>query len=106
MFGAILALASGLFVVLMPKGSEYPAGEFAWNFCPYLVELAFWLGMFAGMHRGASQRIGMALALTQPWKEPLGDRESTGRFFGRGRHFLPCWAFLSGWPIRSRWQQA
>ncbi len=93
-FGAVLALAMGFLIALLPKGSEYPDGEFAWNFWPYLVEVAFWLGMFAGLLRAASQRLGMALASTLPWQEPHGDRESTGRFFGQWSAFAAMLGFF------------
>lgn len=93
-FGAALAVATGLVIAVLPKGSEYPGGEFAWNFWPYLVEVAFWLGMFAGLLRGASQRIGMALASTLPWQEPQSDREATGRFFGQWSAFVAMLGFF------------
>ena len=92
--GAVLAVAVGLFIAVLPKGSEYPVGEFAWNFWPYLVEVAFWLGMFAGLLRGASQRLGMALASALPWQEPHSERESTGRFFGQWSAFAAMLGFF------------
>jgi hypothetical protein len=93
-FGALLALATGLVIAILPKGSASPGGEFAWYFWPYLVEVAFWLGMFAGLLRAASQRLGMALASTLPWQEPHGDRESTGRFFGQWSAFAAMLGFF------------
>lgn len=92
--GAVLAVATGLLIAILPKGSDYPAGEFAWNFWPYLVEVAFWLGMFAGLLRGASQRLGMALAATLPWQDPRSDREATGRFFGQWSAFAALLGFF------------
>lgn len=92
--GGVSALALGIFIAILPKGSEYPGGEFAWNFWPYLVEVAFWLGMFAGLLRGGSQRLGMALASTLPWQEPRSDRESTGRFFGQWSAFVAMLGFF------------
>lgn len=93
-FGALLALATGLVIAILPKGSAYPGGEFAWNFWPYLVEVAFWLGMFAGLLRAAGQRFGMALASTLPWQEPHDDEESTGRFFGQWAAFAAMLGFF------------
>ncbi|KXB30651.1 hypothetical protein AT959_07875 [Dechloromonas denitrificans] len=92
--GAICALAFGLLIAALPKGIEYPGGEFARNFWPYLVEVAFWLGMFAGLLWGGSQRLGMALAATLPWQEPHSDRESTGRFFGQWAVFAALLGFF------------
>lgn len=92
--GAVFALAMGLFIAVLPKGSEYPGGEFAWNFWPYLVEVAFWLGMFAGLLWWASKRLGTALASTLPWQEPRSDRESTGRFFGQWSAFAAMAGFF------------
>lgn len=92
--GAVLALAVGLLIAVLPKGSAYPDGEFAWNFWPYLLEVAFWLGMFASQLRTASQRLGMALAATLPWQEPHGERESTGRFFGQWAAFVAMLGFF------------
>ncbi|PKO87772.1 MAG: hypothetical protein CVU18_09580 [Betaproteobacteria bacterium HGW-Betaproteobacteria-12] len=81
--GGLFVLVMALVISLSPKGSDYPGGEFAWDFWPWFLEAAFWLGMFAGMLWGASQRLGMALAATLPWQEPRSDREATGRFFGQ-----------------------
>ena len=92
--GAILALAMGFLIFVLPKGIEYPGGEFAGNFWPYLIEVAFWLGMFAGLLWGGSQRFGMALAATLPWQEPHSDRESTGRFFGQWAAFAAMLGFF------------
>jgi len=93
-FGTALALVVGLGIALLPKGSEYPGGELAWNFWPYLVEVAFWLGMFAGLLRAAGQRFGMALASMLPWQEPHNDNESTGRFFGQWSAFAAMLGFF------------
>ena len=92
--GTVLAVTVGLIIAVLPKGSDYPVGEFAWNFWPYLVEVAFWLGMFASLLRSASQRLGMALALSLPWQEPHSDRESTGRFFGQWSAFAAMLGFF------------
>lgn len=92
--GAVLALTVGLLIAVLPKGSAYPDGEFAWNFWPYLLEVAFWLGMFASQLRTASQRLGMALAATLPWQEAHGERESTGRFFGQWAVFIAMLGFF------------
>jgi len=93
-FGAVLALATGLIIAILPKGSEYPGGEFAWYFWPYLIEASFWLGMFAGLLRAAGQRFGMALGSTLPWQEPHGDGELTGRFFGQWSAFVAMMGFF------------
>lgn len=92
--GAIFALAMGIFIVLLPKGSGYPGGEFVANFWPGFVEAAFWLGMFAGMLKGASKRLGMALASTLPWQKPRSEKESTGRFFGQWSAFAAMCGFF------------
>ena len=93
-FGTVLALVTGLVIAILPKGNEYPGGELAWNFWPYLVEVAFWLGMFAGLLRAAGQRFGMALASMLPWQEPHDDKESTGRFFGQWSAFAAMLGFF------------
>jgi len=90
--GGIFALGAGLLIAVLPKGGGHPGGEFAWEFWPYLVEVAFWLGMFAGLLWGASKRLGMALAATLPWQAPRSEREATGRSFGQWSAF----AALSG----------
>lgn len=92
--GAIFALATFVLIALLPKGSLHPGGEFAWNFWPSFVEVAFWLGMFIGMLRGASKRFGMALASTLPWQTPRSERESTGRFFGQWSAFAAMTGFF------------
>lgn len=92
--GGLFVLAMALLIALLPKGSDYPGGEFAWNFWPNFIEAAFWLGMFAGMLWGASKRLGMALAATLPWQEPRSDREATGRFFGQWAAFATLLGFF------------
>lgn len=92
--GAIFALAMGIFIILLPKGSAYPGAEFAGNFWPGFVEAAFWLGMLAGLLKGASKRLGMALASTLPWQKPRSERESTGRFFGQWSAFAAMSGFF------------
>ena len=92
--GGLFVLAMALLITLLPKGSSHPGGEFAWNFWPSFVEVAFWLGMFAGMLWGASKRIGMALAATLPWQKPRSDREERGRFFGQWAAFAAMAGFF------------
>ncbi|MDO9599091.1 MAG: hypothetical protein Q7J47_15350 [Azoarcus sp.] len=92
--GAIFALAMGIFIALLPKGSGYPGGEFMGNFWPGFVEVAFWLGMLTGLLMGASKRLGMALASTLPWQKPRSTRENTGRFFGQWSAFAAVSGFL------------
>jgi len=92
--GGVFALVMFVLIALLPKGSAYPGGEFVWNFWPSFVEVAFWLGMFAGMLRGASKRLGMALASTLPWQKPRSERESTGRFFGQWSAFAAMTGFF------------
>jgi len=81
--GAVFAVLTGVAIAFLPKGSEHPGGEFAGMFWTYLVEVAFWFGMLAGLLWGASKRLGAALAATLPWQAPRSERESTGRFFGQ-----------------------
>ncbi|MGE5469798.1 MAG: hypothetical protein ACM3X0_03255 [Bacteroidota bacterium] len=92
--GAIFALAMGIFILFLPKGSGHPGGEFAGNFWPAFVEAAFWLGMFAGMLKGAGKRLGMALASTLPWQKPRSERERTGCFFGQWSAFAAMSGFF------------
>lgn len=92
--GTVLALGAGLVIALLPKGDGHPGGEFAWNFWPYLVELAFWLGMFGGLLWGGSKRLGLALAATLPWQQPRCEREATGRFFGQWSAFAAMTGFF------------
>lgn len=92
--GGIFGLATFVLIVLLPKGSMHPGGEFLWSFWPSFVEVAFWLGMFIGMLRGASKRFGMALASTLPWQTPRNERESTGRFFGQWSAFAAMTGFF------------
>lgn len=92
--GAVFAVAMGLVIAVLPKGSMHPVGEFAWNFWPYLVEVAFWLGMFGRLLWTGSQRLGLALASTLPWQAPGSDREATGRFFGQWSAFAAMTGFF------------
>ena len=92
--GGIFALAMGLLIAFLPKGDAYPAGQFAWEFWPYLVEVAFWLGMFVGLLWGTGKRVGMGLAAALPWQAPRSERESTGRFFGQWSAFTACAGFF------------
>lgn len=92
--GTVFAVATGLLIALLPKGSAHPAGEFAWNFWPYLVEVAFWLGMFGSLLWAGSKRLGLALASALPWQEPRSDREATGRFFGQWSAFAAMTGFF------------
>lgn len=92
--GTLFALAMGLCIALLPKGSGHPVGEFAWDFWPYLVEVAFWLGMFGGLLWAGSKRLGMALASTLPWQEPRDEREASGRFFGQWSAFAAMAGFF------------
>lgn len=73
--GTIFALAFSLLIAALPKGIEYPGGEFAGNLWPYLVEAAFtpiktvcWIaaGLYAAVaiaHRRQSRSVS-----------PLGER--------------------------------
>lgn len=81
--GAVFCVATGILIALMPQGETHPGAGFAREFWPYLVECAFWLGMFLGMLWGAGKRMGSALAGTLPWQELAEGRRSTGRFFGQ-----------------------
>lgn len=92
--GTVFALAMGLFIALLPKGSGHPGGEFAWNFWPYLVEVAFWSGMFGSLLWGGSKRLGLALAATLPWQAPRSEREATGRLFGHWSAFAAMTGFF------------
>ena len=92
--GGVFALATGLLIAALPKGDGNPGGQFAWEFWPYIVECAFWLGMFVGLLWGTSKRLGMGLAAALPWKAPSSDRERTGRFFGQWSAFAACTGFF------------
>lgn len=92
--GAVFALATGVLIALLPKGEQYPGGEFLGDFWPVVVECAFWLGMFVGMLWGAGKRMGSALAGTLPWQEPKGERAATGRFFGQWSAFAALLGFF------------
>ena len=81
--GAVFSLATGILIALLPRGEGHPGAGFARDFWPYLVECAFWLGMFLGMLWGAGKRMGSALAGTLPWQELDEERRATGRFFGQ-----------------------
>lgn len=92
--GAVFAVATGLFILLLPKGSGHPGGEFAGDFWPYLVEVAFWLGMFGSLLWGGSKRLGMAMASSLPWRAPGSEREATGRLFGLWSAFAAMSGFF------------
>lgn len=92
--GAVFALATGFVIAVLPAGESHPGGEFLQDFWPYLVECAFWLGMFLGMLWGAGKRLGSALAGTLPWQEPREERAATGRFFGQWSAFAALMGFF------------
>lgn len=92
--GAFFAVATGVLIALLPKGEGHPGGEFLGDFWPYVVECAFWLGMFVGMLWGAGKRMGSALAGTLPWQEPKEERAATGRFFGQWSAFAALMGFF------------
>ncbi|MBS1191423.1 MAG: hypothetical protein H6R10_3215 [Rhodocyclaceae bacterium] len=92
--GAVFALATGGLIALVPGGEDHAGGQFARDFWPYLVECAFWLGMFVGMLWGAGKRIGSALAGSLPWQEAKEDRQMTGRFFGQWSAFAALMGFF------------
>lgn len=92
--GGVFGLATAVLIAFLPKGAAHPGGEFAWDFWPYLVEFAFWLGMFAGLLWGGSKRLGMALAAGLPWRAPVSEREETGRCFGQWSAFAALAGFF------------
>lgn len=81
--GVFSAVASGIFITVLPPGEAGSGLAFAHSFWPYLVECAFWLGMFLGLLWGAARRLGAALAGTLPWQELGEGRVATGRQFGQ-----------------------
>lgn len=92
--GAVFAVATGILIAFLPKGDGHPGGEFLGDFWPYVVECAFWLGMFVGMLWSAGKRMGSALAGTLPWQEPKEERAATGRFFGQWSAFTALAGFF------------
>lgn len=92
--GAAFALATAILIAGLPAGEENAGATFARDFWPYLVECAFWLGMFVGMLWGAGKRLGSALAGTLPWQETKEDRVATGRFFGQWSAFSALMGFF------------
>ncbi len=91
MAGTACALIAGLLVALFyAQASDHPMADL-W---PVLIELAFWLGMFAGLLWGGSKRLGIALAAGLPWRAPRDDREERARLFGQWAAFAACVAFF------------
>lgn len=88
----VFGCATGLAIALLPEGEEGSAAEFARVMWVYLVECAFWLGMFVGLLWGAGKRLGAALAGSLPWQASSDERRATGRLFGQWAAF----AALSG----------
>lgn len=89
--GTAGALIAGLLVALFhAKAGDHPIADL-W---PVAIELAFWLGMFAGLLWGGSQRLGIALAAGLPWRAPRNEREERARFFGHWAAFAACVAFF------------
>ncbi|MCG2578689.1 hypothetical protein LZ012_16950 [Dechloromonas sp. XY25] len=86
--GAVLA---GLLVALLyAKLGDHPMADL-W---PVAIELAFWLGMFAGLLWGGSKRLGIALAAGLPWHKPRNEGEERARLFGQWAAFAACIAFF------------
>ncbi len=90
---AVFAVATGGLIALLPRVEGHPGFVFLKDFWPYLVETAFWLGMFVGMLWSAGKRLGAGLAGTLPWKEAESSRADTGRFFGQWSAFAALLAF-------------
>lgn len=91
--GLLLGVAAALLIALLPRGEGHPGFAFARDFWIYLTECAFWLGMFVGMLWSAGKRLGAALAGTLPWREAVGGRADTGRFFGQWAAFAALLGF-------------
>jgi hypothetical protein len=97
--GLVVAVATGLAIALLPAGEAGSGLEFVRSFWPYLVECAFWLGMFVGLLWGTGKRMGASLAGTLPWQELHEQRRATGRQFGQWSAFAAlCGLFL--WLVR------
>jgi hypothetical protein len=92
--GVVFGFATGITIALLPDGEEGSASAFIHEFWPYLVECAFWLGLFLGLLWGAGKRLGSALAGTLPWQELQEERIATGRLFGQWAAFAALAGFF------------
>jgi len=97
--GVVFAFATGIAIALLPGGEVGSGLEFIHGFWPYLVECAFWLGMFLGLLWGAGKRLGAGLAGTLPWQELREQRSATGRLFGQWAAFAALAGFFL-WLVR------
>ncbi|HLO65105.1 MAG TPA: hypothetical protein VK165_19255 [Azonexus sp.] len=89
--GTVCALLAGLLVALFyAEAGDNPIADL-W---PMGIELAFWLGMFAGLLWGGSRRLGIALAAGLPWRKPRNEGEERDRLFGQWAAFAACLAFF------------
>ena len=66
--GAVFAVATGLLIALLPRGEAASATGFARDFWPYLVEVAFWFGMFVAMAWSAIKRAASLFTGVLPWE--------------------------------------
>jgi hypothetical protein len=96
--GALLGVATGLAIALLPRMPSDSAIGFIRDFWVYLVEFAFWLGMLLRMLWSAGKRIGAGLGGSLPWQEPKSEMAGTARFFGQSSTFAAMLA-LALWLV-------
>lgn len=92
--GLVFGVATGVAIALMPAGEDGSVLAFVRAIWVYLVECAFWLGLFIGLLGGAGKRLGAALAGTLPWQELSTERRVTGRLFGQWAAFAALLGFF------------
>jgi hypothetical protein len=92
--GLVFGVATGISIALLPDGEEGSGAEFMQTMWAYLVECAFWLGMFIGLLWSTGRRVGMALAGSLPWQRAEDERRATGRLFGQWAAFAALAGFF------------
>jgi hypothetical protein len=65
---AVFAFATGVLIACLPGGTGNLQAAFVHDFWPYLVELAFWFGMFVAMAWSAIKRAATVVTGVLPWE--------------------------------------
>lgn len=92
--GLVFGVATGISIALLPGGEDGSGAEFVRTMWAYVVECAFWLGMFIGLLWGTGRRVGVALAGSLPWQKAEDERRATGRLFGQWAVFAALAGFF------------
>lgn len=64
---ALLAVVAGVLIACVPNSPDNVQAAFLHDFWPYLVEVAFWFGMFVAMVWSAMKRAATVFTGVLPW---------------------------------------